>query len=98
MRLPLPPQDALGNRKKCEAACKEALLSGRNVVIDRVNFNEQQRAVWVHLGRAVCGSALQLIVLQLVVPIDVCKLRMREEARKAAGGGPPKDTDHLVDR
>jgi hypothetical protein len=88
----------LGNRKKCEAACKEALLAGRNVVIDRVNFNEPQRAVWVHLGRAVCGSALQLIVLQLVVPIDVCKQRMREEARRAAGGGTPKDTDHLVDR
>jgi hypothetical protein len=91
-------KDALGNRKKCEAACKEALLAGRNVVVDRVNFNEQQRAVWVHLGRAVCGSALQLIVLQLVVPIDVCKQRMREEALRAAAGGTPKDTDHLVDR
>lgn len=90
----------MGNRKKCEAACKEALLAGRNVVIDRVNFNEQQRAIWVHLGRAVCGSALQLIVLQLVVPIETCKQRMRDEARKAAAatGGAPKDTDHLVDR
>jgi len=91
-------QDVLGNRKKCEAACKEALLAGRNVVIDRVNFNEQQRAIWVHLGRAVSGSALQLIVLQLVVPIEMCKQRMREEARRAAAGGTPKDTDHLVDR
>ncbi|KAI8475102.1 MAG: hypothetical protein J3K34DRAFT_517734 [Monoraphidium minutum] len=90
-------QDVLGNRKKCEAACKEALLAGRSVVIDRVNFSEAQRAVWVQLGRAVCGSALRLIVLQLVVPIETCKARMREEARRAAGGGAPKDTDHLVD-
>jgi hypothetical protein len=40
-------QDEAGNRTVCEAMARRALLEGRNVVIDRCNFNPAQRAHWV---------------------------------------------------
>lgn len=36
-------QDTLGNRKKCEALMRNALRNHKCPIIDRCNFNEQQR-------------------------------------------------------
>lgn len=46
-------QDKLGNRKKCENAAVDALQAGREVVIDRCNFDKGQRAVWINIARCV---------------------------------------------
>ncbi|KAL6764604.1 hypothetical protein V8C86DRAFT_2473181, partial [Haematococcus lacustris] len=43
-------QDVLGSRRSCEAAFDEALQAGRNVVVDRCNFDEAQRSTWVQLS------------------------------------------------
>lgn len=44
-------QDTLGNRRKCENAAVSALQAGREVVIDRCNFDREQRAVWINIAR-----------------------------------------------
>jgi predicted kinase len=36
-------QDELGNRRTCEQKAELALAQGRSVVIDRTNFDQQQR-------------------------------------------------------
>ena len=36
-------QDVLGTRKRCIASAEQALRAGRCVVIDRCNFDEEQR-------------------------------------------------------
>lgn len=43
-------QDTLGDRQACEAAVKQALRSGKSVIVDRCNFNKQQRSTWVRLA------------------------------------------------
>ncbi len=39
-------QDEMGTRKVCEARLEDALRAGRSVVVDRCNFDYQQRHVW----------------------------------------------------
>ena len=43
-------QDTLGTRKRCIDACKEALISGKRVIIDRCNQSVEQRAWWIDLA------------------------------------------------
>lgn len=43
-------QDDLGDRRSCEARVQRALQQGQNVVVDRVNFDEQQRAHFLRLA------------------------------------------------
>ena len=43
-------QDSLGTRKKCETACRQALSKGKSVIIDRCNFDKQQREHWLKFG------------------------------------------------
>lgn len=40
-------QDEMGDRKACERATIGALLAGKDIVIDRCNFDEKQRKHWV---------------------------------------------------
>ena len=51
----------------------EALAAGQEVVIDRCNFNEQQRATWVALARSIGVAATGL---QLQVPLQECIRRV----------------------
>lgn len=44
-------QDTLGNRKACETACRQALSRGCSVIIDRCNFDAQQREHWIRIGK-----------------------------------------------
>lgn len=44
-------QDVLGSRRACEDAVAAALAAGAEVVVDRCNFDEQQRSTWVALAR-----------------------------------------------
>eukprot|EP00884_Botryococcus_braunii_P014507 jgi/Botrbrau1/23057/Bobra.0551s0001.1 len=47
-------QDKLRARSRCEATMRKALQAGSDVVIDRCNFDEDQRVVWIKLAR--CGG------------------------------------------
>ncbi|KAI8983032.1 AAA domain-containing protein [Pilobolus umbonatus] len=38
-------------RKKCEFNTKRFLDNKKNVIIDRCNFDEQQRAVWINIAK-----------------------------------------------
>jgi predicted kinase len=44
-------QDDLGSREKCNEAMGKALEEGKSVVVDRVNFNQAQRAHFIQLAR-----------------------------------------------
>jgi len=51
-------QDALGSRPKCLAAAEAAMQQGCCVVIDRCNFDAEQRSTWVRgrRSRSSCRS------------------------------------------
>ena len=42
-------QDVLGSRGRCLKAATRALRNGEHVLVDRCNFDEQQRAHWLRL-------------------------------------------------
>jgi predicted kinase len=42
-------QDVLGTRKRCIKVAEAALKNGENLVIDRCNFDQSQRAHWLAL-------------------------------------------------
>ncbi|KAI7857361.1 AAA domain-containing protein [Circinella umbellata] len=44
-------QDDLRSRKNCEIHCRKYLREQYNVVIDRCNFDEQQRSTWIRIAR-----------------------------------------------
>ena len=43
-------QDQLKTRKKCEKRCKQALSNGKIPIIDRCNFDDQQRGYFVGIA------------------------------------------------
>ncbi|PVU97366.1 hypothetical protein BB561_000575 [Smittium simulii] len=45
-------QDDVGSRSQCEAAASKFLKEGKNVVIDRCNFDEDQRKIWIKIAEA----------------------------------------------
>ena len=49
-------QDKLGSRKACITFAKRQLARGRNLVIDRCNFDSTQRAHWVRLADTFSSS------------------------------------------
>ncbi len=59
----------MGTRKDCEKAFTEALYAGRDIVVDRCNFNQQQREIWLHYAR---NYGAQCIGVQIMIPIEVC--------------------------
>ena len=64
-------QDVLGTRNKCERACKAALRNGKIAIIDRCNFNAQQR---LHFTS---------IAVEFNVPVDCIVFQYsREVSRK----------------
>eukprot|EP00811_Abedinium_folium_P026660 NODE_3950_length_1957_cov_6.338798.p1 GENE.NODE_3950_length_1957_cov_6.338798~~NODE_3950_length_1957_cov_6.338798.p1 ORF type:complete len:467 (-),score=126.85 NODE_3950_length_1957_cov_6.338798:23-1423(-) len=79
-------QDLLRTKEACLKAASECLDRGVSVVIDRTNYDKDQRAMWVNLAssrRAACHC------LAFDVPLDVCVRRVRERTShegKLAGG------------
>lgn len=68
-------QDSLKSRQKCEMVAKQTLAASNNVVIDRMNFDCDQRAHWIKLAakfRSPCYA------LCLKHPADVCATRGAE--------------------
>lgn len=74
-------QDVLGKRHRCIRAAEEALCAGQHVIIDRCNFDEEQRAHWLRLRPPPSRS----LAIFLDVPMQVAYERVL--ARPAHEGG-----------
>jgi predicted kinase/endonuclease/exonuclease/phosphatase family metal-dependent hydrolase len=85
-------QDALGCRSKCEDCAKAALQNGRSIVIDRCNFDAQQRSTWLSIAR---NFAARAVAVQLDVPLSVCTQRVA--ARRGHEGGVEGDSLAITD-
>ncbi|EOD21371.1 hypothetical protein EMIHUDRAFT_439705 [Emiliania huxleyi CCMP1516] len=70
-------QDVLGSRKQCIRAAREALRQRRHVLIDRCNFDPDQRAHWLNLGGARPASRVAVF---LDVPEHVARRRVLRRA------------------
>lgn len=68
-------QDDMGDRKACERATVGALLAGRDIVIDRCNFDEKQRKHWVDYGKA---NGAEIGVIVFGTSLEECKKRVRD--------------------
>jgi predicted kinase len=63
-----------GDRGKCMAAFKEALLSGKNVVVDRMGFNKAQRQRFICEAKPL-GYFIK--VINFNIPKEVCLARAK---------------------
>ena len=43
-------QDTLGSRQKCESVARAALQRSSNVIVDRCNFDVDQRSPWLQIA------------------------------------------------
>lgn len=68
-------QDELGSRNKCKGAMVEAVKKGNKVIIDRVNFDRQQRASWIDLAHKL--GVMNVRCVWLNVDKDTCKSRLK---------------------
>ncbi|CAG8505360.1 13636_t:CDS:2, partial [Dentiscutata erythropus] len=68
-------QDDLGTRQSCEDLFKAKLNEGMNVIVDRCNFNGNQRKVWIKLARDF-GIPVDAIVMD--TPMEECSSRILE--------------------
>ncbi|GAM26089.1 hypothetical protein SAMD00019534_092640, partial [Acytostelium subglobosum LB1] len=67
-------QDDLGTRKKCEDVMIASLKQGESVVIDRCNFDIQQRRTWVRLAHQYGVKNIHLLWFKM--DTDLCKKRI----------------------
>ncbi|CAM9890520.1 unnamed protein product, partial [Discosporangium mesarthrocarpum] len=70
-------QDTLGSREACEAAVKSALASGDRIVVDRCNFDRDQRSTWVRLSFEAGLTRDSCLSLWLDIDTEICKTRVR---------------------
>lgn len=71
-------QDEMKSRKSCESSARRALAVGQNLVVDRLNFNIQQRSGWMQLASACDVRAIRCLYLD--IPVEVCKERIRRRS------------------
>eukprot|EP00808_Paulinella_micropora_P004430 g41439.t1 len=69
-------QDSLGSRRACEFSVFEALLWGRNVVVDRSNFDEAQREHWIRIAQQQ-KTPVRVHAIFFDVPREVCLQRIK---------------------
>lgn len=67
-------QDELGSRNKCKGLMVEAVKAGKKVVIDRVNFDKQQRSSWIDLAHKL--GVMKIRCVWLNFDKDTCKSRV----------------------
>lgn len=87
-------QDDLGNRKACEALAEAALRAGHNIVIDRCNFDEPQRATWLNIGKS---NGCIVVAAFLNTPNAVCKQRVMKRTDHPTLG-PTHESMKIVER
>ncbi|KAJ1959682.1 hypothetical protein GGI12_004210 [Dipsacomyces acuminosporus] len=67
-------QDETGSRSLCEQHAAKMLKEGKNVVIDRCNFDEDQRKIWVKIAE---DAFAPVDALFFDVDVKVCKERVK---------------------
>jgi predicted kinase len=72
-------QDILGSRPKCLTAARNALLAGKFPIVDRCNFNAQQRRYFIDLAKELGGCAVHCVVL---VHVDRAQCLYRCQQRR----------------
>ena len=87
-------QDELGNRKECEKQAARALQQGRSVLIDRTNFDNQQRSHWLRIADS---HSVAATAVYLDVDIDTCKARVMSRSGHPTLK-PSPDSMKIVDR
>lgn len=82
-------QDVLGTRKRCIRAAQRAIQDGNHVLVDRCNFDAQQRAHWLELSEhgAADGSAAFDRRIAVYLPVSPEEARRRVLARGTHEGG-----------
>jgi predicted kinase/predicted phosphohydrolase len=63
-------QDELGSKRTCIRVAEGALKAGHSVVIDRCNFNKEQRSTWINLAKQFKVKNVRAIWLK--VPVETC--------------------------
>ena len=82
-------QDTLKTRKKCEAAAHRALKERQNVIIDRCNFDQQQRATWTQIA---AQYEVTCCAVWLAISAKECARRARQRRHHEGGmTGPPAE-------
>ncbi|PVU85657.1 hypothetical protein BB559_001677 [Furculomyces boomerangus] len=75
-------QDDIGSRSVCEATAAKLLKAGKNVVIDRCNFDEDQRKIWIKIAEeAYCP----VDTLYFDINAKVCKERVKNRKGHPTG-------------
>ncbi|EFA74590.1 hypothetical protein PPL_11558 [Heterostelium album PN500] len=67
-------QDELGTRKKCEDNLAQYLKRGDSVIVDRCNFDIQQRRSWLKIGKQ--HGVKNILILWFKIDADLCKKRI----------------------
>ncbi|EGG17381.1 hypothetical protein DFA_08376 [Cavenderia fasciculata] len=67
-------QDEMGTRKKCEDILITQLKAGESVIVDRCNFDIQQRRVWIKLAQMY--GATNIHILWFKPDVETCKKRI----------------------
>lgn len=88
-------QDTLGSRGACVRTMADALARRQHVIVDRCNFDADQRRPWVELAQ---WSPLPLILTAIVFApsLDRCKARVLSRRGHPTLSGP--DAPKVVDR
>ncbi|KAJ1642274.1 hypothetical protein LPJ64_005871 [Coemansia asiatica] len=75
-------QDEMGSRSLCEQHAAKCLKEGKNVVVDRCNFDEDQRKIWVKIAEE---AFVPVDALFFDVDVKACKERVKARSGHATG-------------
>lgn len=89
-------QDVLGNRHRCVQHARQSLISGRDVVIDRCNFDRSQRRHWVDI---VYEQGIFVGCVLFATPFAICLQRVnaREDHETLNASDPMRNEGVLKD-
>ncbi|PWZ01686.1 P-loop containing nucleoside triphosphate hydrolase protein [Testicularia cyperi] len=75
-------QDELGDRHAVEAAARQALLNGKNVLIDRTNIDAKQRRTWLDLAASLNQAGMvRVVTVSLTLSISSTEAQARLDRR-----------------
>ncbi|KAJ1904857.1 hypothetical protein IWQ60_003765 [Tieghemiomyces parasiticus] len=75
-------QEEIGSRSVCESMTFKSVKEGKNVIIDRCNFDENQRKVWVNIGE---HAGVPVDALFFDIPGKTCKERVLKRSGHPTG-------------
>ena len=86
-------QDSLGNRSACEELAKKAIADGKCPIIDRCNFNKQQRKNFLDIA-AKAGVPVDGVVFRYPMALCVRRCQTRHDHETID----PRDAQGIVQR